>query len=202
MRRLDLMGQRFGRLVCLGPSPRPSRNRFWFFRCDCGQETEVRGDAARRGNTQSCGCLAVETATRLLTTHGHSKRAEYQCWVGMVRRCTDPNARSYPRYGGRGVRLCDRWRESFEHFLDDVGPRPSPLHTLDRESAGANYEPGKVVWSTSSKQARNKRNSVVVTWRGRPMPLIEACELEGRDYNTVRQRVRRYGWPLQRALGA
>lgn len=121
----DIRGQRFGRLIALRVRVRV----YWECKCDCGQPTTVLGESLRLGLTKSCGCINSERVTKgLRTTHGHNPRRsrspEYSVWAGMIYRCTNKNALNYSKYGGRGIKVCERWT-SFENFLADVGPRPS-----------------------------------------------------------------------------
>lgn len=200
---MNLTGRRFGRLVAFDYERRGAGAHtviWWRLRCDCGNETLVRAHSLRAGHTTSCGCIAKESARALLTVHGNCHRPEWHCWIGMRRRCNDPRASSYPRYGGRGIRVCERWA-SFDEFVKDVGPRPSPEHTLDRIDPDGDYTRGNVVWADRKAQARHKRNSFIVEIDGCKRPLIEVCETLGKNYNRVRVRIRKYGWSVERALG-
>lgn len=164
----NLTGQRFGRLKVIelvGINKR--RYAIWKCLCDCGTYTTTDGGKLREGNTNSCGCLRRELSAQqmqaLNTTHGHTSRyktsPEYNSWRCMTQRCYNPNHASYERYGAKGVRVCDRWRD-FENFLADIGPRPTGT-TLGRTLDLGNYEPGNVFWMTKAEQMlsrMNKRN--------------------------------------------
>lgn len=117
----------------------------------------------------------------------------------MIARCENANTRHYARYGGRGIRVCDRWRESFAYFLQDVGERPSPAHTLDRIDNSSDYAPGNVRWVLPKEQARNRRNNRMIHLGGVSMTLAEACESRGLDRRTVGSRLKR-GWTIDRAF--
>lgn len=118
---------------------------------------------------------------------------EYTAWAGMKSRCSDPNSSRYPYYGGRGIKVCDRWRDSFAAFLVDVGPRPSPDHSLDRMDPNGNYEPGAVRWATRKEQQRNRRNNRFLTIFGQRRTLAEWAEIGGLHPYTLLSRINA-GW--------
>ncbi|MFJ5151393.1 hypothetical protein ACIQCF_07355 [Streptomyces sp. NPDC088353] len=150
-----VVGVRFGRLT-VAAEPTPGKRSRVDVRCDCGTKKTI-ATRALGTSTHSCGCLGKETSAARSRTHGKHGSSEYRIWQGMKWRCLNPNYKPYPNYGGRGITVCDRWRDSFEAFLADVGPRPSPNHTLDRIDNDGNYEPGNVAWRTYKEQAQNKR---------------------------------------------
>jgi len=117
----------------------------------------------------------------------------------MIQRCTNSNRDDYKHYGGRGIKVCERWRKSFAAFLADMGERPGPDYSLDRKENDGNYEPDNVRWATQAKQGRNRRSNKMVLYGGRRMPLVEACEIAGIKYDNVRTRLR-LGWTVERAL--
>jgi hypothetical protein len=159
----DLTGRRFNRwtvLSCAGRSRGKSGNLIWLCRCDCGTIREVAGNNLPNGASKSCGCHNEE-ARRSRITHGLTRRGkpkplEYSSWSSMIQRCTKPTNTKWHNYGGRGIRVCDRWRNSFEAFLEGMGPRPSPSHSIDRIDNDSNYEPGNCRWATPKEQRANQ----------------------------------------------
>lgn len=198
-------GWRYERLVAIEFSERDAhRKQRWRFRCDCGAEFIANVSDVKARKTQSCGCLNNEKIAeigRAKRTHGQTKTPEYRIWTNMIVRCTNPQDENYHNYGGRGIRMCDAWADSFEAFYRDMGPRPSPQHSVDRIDNDGNYEPGNVQWSTASQQGRNRRTTHFVTVDGISMSLIEAAERSGTPYKVVLSRVHS-GWDAGRALSA
>jgi Staphylococcus phage HNH endonuclease len=159
-RPIDLTGARFGRLVALSiePPKRPDAGYRWLCRCDCGTTKSIaRGDLTA-GYAKSCGCLRAEWNKRTHTKHGGYGTVEYSAWIRMIQRCEDKNLKAYKDYGGRGIRVCERWRHDFPAFLADMGPRPSPTHSVDRfPNNDGNYEPSNCRWATKREQRLNQR---------------------------------------------
>lgn len=148
------IGARFGRLVVIGE--RTTGSTPVAVRCDCGSEKTVAYPSLGKF-TNSCGCLYVESIGALRRTHGRSGTPEHSLWDNMKARCHNPANSRYESYGGRGITVCQEWRDSFEAFFAYVGPRPSSKHSMDRIDNDRGYEPGNVRWATASEQARNSR---------------------------------------------
>lgn len=162
----SLIGGKFGRLLVVSDAGRsPNRLKLYLCKCDCGKEVIVRANYLRSGHTKSCGCLQSEKASQAKIKHGQNRRGrvtpEYLCWREMKARCTTTAHPSYHRYGGRGISVCDRWIENFENFYADMGPKPSPNHSIDRypNNATGNYEPNNCRWSTDEQQCNNRRSN-------------------------------------------
>lgn len=155
----SMVGRKFSRWFCLEDSGRGSHRKV-LVRCECGTEKRVNLNNLIRGKSQSCGCLRGEISSLRSTTHGQTangvKSPTYRTWIAMNRRCHDQKATNYGWYGGRGIYVCPRWRDSFDAFLADVGERPSGL-TLDRIDNNGHYEPGNVRWATHKQQSLNRR---------------------------------------------
>ena len=131
--------------------------------------------------------------------HGLSSSKEFFIWYSMHQRCYRPSVRSYHRYGGRGIRICDEWREDFAAFLAYVGKAPSRAHSIDRKDNNGHYEPGNVWWTTAKPQARNSTAARPITFDGRTMCIAEWSEVTGIKAVTLRRRLR-YGWSIERTL--
>lgn len=209
-----VVGRRFGRLTVQrtekGRNGAPGRNgRRAICECDCGQAVNLRFSSLLSGVTQSCGCLQREATAarcRARATHGHTRRVdgrsstpEFRSWKGMKERCSRPIGDHAARYHDRGIRVCDRWRESFENFLADMGLRPSPRHSIDRIDNNGNYEPGNCRWATTKEQACNRTNSRRIKLDGMAMTIAEAAERTGLKFATIYSRLED-GWSDDEAL--
>lgn len=157
--KLALKGKRFGFLEVLEEtSKRVHRAVMWLCKCHrCGELCEVAGRDMKNGNVQSCGCVRKEHIRTLKLSHGMADTPENRIYRGLKARCNNKKNPAYPDYGGRGVVVCERWQESFENFYEDMGPRPSPKHSLDRSDNDGNYEPSNCRWVTRSVQNSNQR---------------------------------------------
>lgn len=133
-------------------------------------------------------------------THGGRHLPEYTVWADMRRRCLNTTRKDYARYGGRGITICDRWIDSFANFLADMGPRPSPEHSIERRDNESGYGPENCFWGTRVEQARNKRDTSYLTLNGVTRCLAEWVEVTGIPHNTILMRINKYGWTVEKAL--
>jgi len=172
--------------------------RYFLCRCDCGKEKEVRLSHLRSGHTRSCGCY-VNAHSHRGVYHGMEGSPEHGVWKDMKSRCYRRKARGYRNYGGRGVRVCERWRKSFLAFFQDMGVRPSPEHSIDRIDNDGNYEPGNCRWSTRREQNRNRRDNRFLEFNGKTLCLADWAERHGMRRGTLHDRLGR-GWSLEEAL--
>lgn len=166
----NVSGKRFGKLVA-GEAVRKGSKWRINCRCDCGKEKSVQYDNLKCGNTISCGCHRRNKTIMRSTKHGDCRRGKRACefttWVTMIDRCTNPKTKHFNRYGGRGITVCQKWMDSYEAFLNDVGRRPSQKHSIDRINNDGNYEPGNVRWATSLEQNNNRRDNVIWEFSGK-----------------------------------
>lgn len=197
------VGTRFGKLVVLEfAGIGKTRGADYRCRCDCGNEVVRPAIALRRtlAPTRSCGCLAASWAGRSVARGGASRGPYYAIWSNIVQRCCNPRCRAYPKYGGRGIRVCERWRESIDAFLEDMGPRPSPAHSVDRIDNDGPYSPENCRWATRKEQSRNRPSrNVRMTCNGRTMLMVEWAEELGIKLATLHKR-RKDGWSDERAI--
>lgn len=197
----DIAGKTFGLLTAIRVAfTHPRQGRQWECICSCGNRVVVSLGNLTSGNSTSCGCKARKAVTDRSTTHGETrsrKRSpEYQIWASMIQRCTNPKAKRYADYGGRGITVCDRWRK-FESFLADMGRRPFPDYELDRINNDEGYCKGNCRWTSSVQQNRNKRTNKVISTPVGEMLLCEAASVSGLSHETLRKRIAR-GWPINR----
>lgn len=202
----DLTHLKFGRLTVLGYLGKNShRQAMWEVECTCGAIRKVVGCALIGGYSTSCGCIATEKIVAASTKHGHSKRSgrssEMMSWKNMKTRCCNSNTPSYSLYGGRGIQVCQRWLDSFENFLADMGKKPLPKrnYTLERKDTNGNYEPTNCIWATHKEQARNLRCNRIIEHNGESKTLAEWSEISGVEYNKLRKRLNR-GWSMEASL--
>jgi hypothetical protein len=192
----DLTGQERGLLTAVR---RVSKDH-WLFQCKCGGERIVSVYDWRRGATESCGCKYKGNQHYL--KHGMSRSGEYICWRGMIARCTNENDPGYHNYGGRGIKICDRWLggNGFANFFADMGKRPSPKHSIDRfPDKNGNYELSNCRWATSTEQNRNRRSNTHIMHNGETRLLTEWAESVGMKFDTLCKRLKR-GWDIEKSL--
>lgn len=196
--RVDHTGKKFGRLTVIEYSHTNGKRSMWRCLCDCGNEKIVNGHELACGDTKSCGCIRGQSNI----THGDSrgkKTKEYRTWTGIITRCYNINHHKYPSYGGRGIVMCDRWRNSYENFLSDMGRAPSPKHSIDRPNVNGNYEPGNCRWATDAEQCENKQNSVKATINGETKIISQWARLYGISEFKCYSRIKK-GWTPEDAV--
>jgi hypothetical protein len=195
---LDFEGRQFGFLTAIGKSEQKSKyGTVWRFKCKCGNEVEKIAHRVFSGNTRSCGCYIPPDRTPL--KHGLNGHYFYGQWRNIINRCTNPNDLRWSSYGGRGIGIYQDWKNNPQKFLDYLGPRPSPRHSIDRIDNNKGYEPGNVRWADHKTQQRNTRRNVFIEYKGVKMCIASWAEKIGLKIGTLNSRLRR-GWSLERAL--
>ena len=196
----DLTGLKFHRLTVMFRSESKFKHRTrWACKCDCGKQTEVDGCHLKNGHTKSCGCFAAENTGNINRTHGLTSSKEYQIWNKIKWRCDPKNICHETRnYSQRGIMCCERWMK-FENFLDDMGLKPSPHHTVERINNDDGYSPENCRWATRKEQGNNRRGNRVITWNGMSKTLQQWAEFTGFKRERIANRLNK-GWPPERAL--
>lgn len=202
----DMLGRRFGRLTCIAFVGRKYANEttkdfryFWKFQCDCGCIVEKAAKSVRRTQEPSCGCATRERISKASITHGMHKSIEYSVWQSIKDRTLNETSKSYWRYGGSGIGICDEWLV-FENFYRDMGPRPSIRHSIDRIDNAKGYCKENCRWADAKTQCRNKTNNVTVTAFGTTKLIVEWAEELGVSAMVIRRRLKYYGWSPEEAV--
>lgn len=205
----DLLGHVFGRWTVIEYAGRYRGygGAVWKCRCQCGKEKLVRAEQLSGGGSRSCGCISSEIISernRRSASHGHTRNSttstEYKSWASMKSRCCNHKDKDYHRYGARGIKVCERWMNSFENFLADMGLKPSVRHTIDRfPNNDGDYEPGNCRWATAKQQSNNTRSNRLLLFDGRIQTTAQWCDELGISRDTVAHRLAD-GWSIAKAL--
>lgn len=192
----NLIGQQFDRLEVIAQGKIVKSGKryryYWICKCECGGEIEVRTDCLTSKTTRSCGCLHKESAIEnVKVNHKHKMTGSrlYHTWNQLKGRCYNKSNNCYYRYGGRGIQVCDEWRNDFESFYNwSIQNGYNENLTIDRINNNGNYEPNNCRWATNKTQCRNRRTNVIVHYGGRDITLIELSEIVGLKYTTLHAR--------------
>lgn len=206
-KRSKLIGRVYGRLTVIGEElvNKPYQGTWWICSCSCGNTKTISAMQLRQGTTKSCGCFRHEVATTkgygfIKVKHHMTNSHEYSSWGSMIQRCENANHAAFKNYGGRGVKICKEWRNSFETFLKDMGPRPSLKHSLDRfPNNDGNYEPGNCRWATIAEQHLNRRDNRLVTFENETKTLSEWAVSKNIPFDVLAKRIEA-GWDVEKAL--
>lgn len=188
---LDLTGQKFGYLTVLqlSESKHKQQRAYWKCQCKCGNITDVASNDLRRGNIKSCGCKRRESHN---VKHGMHDTRIYRIWTSMCKRCYNPNAKEFKNYGGRGIVMCDEWKNDFRNFCKwAISSGYHDSLTIERIDNNDNYSPENCKWTTSKEQANNRRNTVYIEKNGVKKSLSEWCEITGTNRNSAYTRYSR-----------
>lgn len=167
--------------------------------CSCGNKHICNLPKLKRGRPQSCGCLRLDRCRAATSTHGMTNLPEYKVWKTMRQRCNNPNNKKYPKYGGRGIKVCDRWMSSFENFYADMGPRPEGRYSIERIDNDGNYEPSNCKWATDKEQTNNQSSNWSIEYNGKNYTLAGLEELSGVGRDTIKYRLNA-GWSVEDAI--
>lgn len=199
----DLTNSRFGRLLVIKYAYSRRKKVYWECLCDCGNIKEIQGTDLKSGKTLSCGCLHKEVLSKRVK-HGYARRFNqndplYVAWKNMKLRCLNHSFSGWKDYGGRGIKVCERWLNSFENFAFDMGEHPGKGYSLERIDNNGNYTPENCKWATRTEQGRNRRANTLLTYQGETLPISAWAERIGVKENTIFSRLR-YGWSIEETL--
>jgi hypothetical protein len=202
---IDLTGQKFNRLTVISFAGRIKGYSNWNCLCECGNTTITPATRLKRGTTKSCGCYAKEihgAKCKSRATHNRSHSRLHRIWSGMKNRCSNPNDPGFKYYGERGVKVCERWKDSFANFAADMGEPPTEKHSIERIDNEKDYCPENCKWATVSEQNNNRRNTRFVTFNDQTKPLADWCRELGLPYFNTHRRIFVFGWTVDRAFTA
>ena len=187
---IDMTGFEFNGCKVIERAGSENKRAVWLCECFCGNRFIERGSRIRNGSKKSCGCLWKKKTIDRNTTHNKSRTRLYNIWCGMKARCNNPNNPAYDRYGGRGIKICEEWNNSFENFYDWSKENGySKELTIDRIDNDRGYSPDNCRWADYYIQGRNKRNNKVINYKGKLRTRAEISEMTGLSYGTIRRRV-------------
>lgn len=201
MQKIDLTGKRYGRLIVVGEEGKDKAGHLkWQCKCDCGNMTVVSGTNLKSGRIKSCGCLLAETIYK----HGYAVNGKvdrlYSIWRHMIERCYNEKSKSYEDYGGRGITVCDEWKNDIESFRKwALKNGYADNLTIDRKDNDKGYSPGNCRWADVSMQANNRRSNVLIEYKGETKTLMQWCREIGISFSIVQKRLN-YGWSVDRAF--
>ena len=184
----DIAGQKFNKLLVLEYVGIQNHRAIWKCKCDCGTIKNFTGQDLRNKNTNSCGCYMIEQIKKANTTHQATQNRKptgtYKSWCNMKARCYQKTCIEYERYGGRGIEVCERWRNSFENFLEDMGERPEG-YSIERKDFNGSYELSNCCWIHNSQQAKNRRNNKYVVLNGEKLIYSDAARALNLNPSTI-----------------
>lgn len=180
-KEINLIGQKFNKLTAI----EYTGNQKWLFECECGKQVIKTASDVKRGKTVSC--------SKVCTTGNPSKHPLYQTWDGIKKRCYQKNATGYKNYGGRGIKMCDEWKNSFWTFVSDMGDKPFSACTIERLDTNKDYCKDNCIWATAKEQAENRRNNIYITYQNEVYTLFSICKLLNLKYSTIYWRMKKQG---------
>ena len=206
--RKDLRGLKIGRLTVLDfhhKGGKDGRTYYYSCKCDCGTLCVKSSSYLLRSDKyvphKSCGCWHKELSKSASTKHSHGSRTDktYKTWVEMKLRCENPNNHAFSYYGGRGIKVCDRWKGEygFENFLADMGEKPGNEYSIDRIDVNGDYSPENCRWATYKEQCNNRRSNIYITYNGKTQTLKQWCDELELNYSKARNMLRKMGWDFE-----
>lgn len=206
MKKTDLTGKKFGKWTVIKevePQREPNghlRHR-WMCKCDCGTVRTVKGRYLTSGRSCSCGCDRISKNAKRMITHNMYKTRIYKVWEDMKSRCDNPHNNRYKNYGGRGITICNSWRENFLNFYEwAINNGYTDKLTIDRIDVNGNYEPSNCRWATPKEQANNRTNNHRITYEGKTLTITQWSEITGINRDALYHRLITRGWDVERAL--
>jgi hypothetical protein len=193
-----LPGQVYERWTVLEQAPDRFNRPQWLCQCACGTTRPVAATALINGYSKSCGCLRLDRKRKACTTHGQHSSSEYSSYFNMRQRCENPKNKDYPVYGGCGIVVCPEW-QTFERFLTDMGPKPTPQHTIERKDNSKGYSPDNCRWATRIEQLSNTRRNRYIEFEGQRYTISEWARRKGLRRHLLRWRLD-HNWTIADAL--
>lgn len=200
-KNIDVVGQRFGRYLVIAKSDKRTKamKQMVLCKCDCGIEREVVVGNLRSGLSTSCGCWKDEKTSARRKIHGYSKNSMYHRYRAMIRRCYDPLHKEFHNYGGRGIKVCDRWLKSVENYMEDMGEAPFYMASIDRIDNDGDYFKENCHWATKKEQTINRRVTKIIEINGESMCLADWSRKLGCTKTAIYSRLRR-GWTIEESI--
>jgi len=197
---IDLTGKTFNQLTIIHKNGTDKYGKpMWFCECTCGNTKTILGTSIRNGSTKSCGCLRKKQLSQRVKTHGLSKTVEYKIWKGIKKRCFNSSCKAFPNYGGRGITICDIWKNDAQAFIDYIGSRPSNEYSIERINNNKNYEPGNIKWATRQEQNGNQRSNRLITIKDKTKNVAQWGKISPVATSTIYSRLNK-GWPPEDAV--
>lgn len=198
---IERVGERFGKLLIIQRHHVDRGRVYYCCKCDCGNSVIVQYSHLINGNTKSCGCLQKKLTSERFSKHGNSKHPLYGVWTMMKQRCYNPNNKSFKNYGGRGIGVCDEWKNDFNAFYSwAINNGYGDGLTIDRSDVNDNYCSSNCVWVTQQNQQNNRRNNIIIDFGGFKGTLPQWSTRSGIPYATLRKRIIDLGWDIREAL--